>query len=155
MDYYGDVTYDAILKDEWCNLLVLGSISDKTRAELAIYHKNGKMGVMHITQDNREEGCFCYCEILVPCEYDEIRFLHTVEGTCLLVTKQDKQGIISLSAFDNLGYKHVFYQELFPCVYDEIRYIGGYPSYFLLHVGNTVTKYNFMTKDMMLEIKIT
>ena len=98
MEYYGDVTYDGILKDEWCNLRVLGSISEKIRVELGIYHNDGKMGIMHITQDDyREEGYFC-CETFVPCEYEEIGFLHTTEGTYLLVTKQEKQGVIALSA---------------------------------------------------------
>ena len=78
--------------------------------------------------------------------------MRTTDGTYLLVTQNGKQGIIALSAFDNMGYKHVFYQELFPCVYDEIRYIGGYPSYFLLQEGNVTMKYNFMTKEMKLEM---
>ena len=153
MNYYGDVIFDAILKDEWCDLWVLGSISDKTRVELAIYHKNGKMGVMHITQDAYQDEGYYFCEELVPCEYEEISFLHTVEGTYLFVSKQGKQGIIALSAFDNMGYKHVFYQELFPCICDEIKYISGYPSYFMLHEGNIVMKYNFVTKEMTLEMK--
>lgn len=153
MNSYGDVTYDAILKDEWCDLRILGSIADKTRVELAIYHKNGKIGVMHITQDDYRDEGYCFCEAFIPCEYEEIGFLHTTEGTYLLVVKQGKQGVIALSAFDNMGYKHVFYQELFPCVYDEIRYIGGYPSYFLLYEGDTITKYNFMTKEISLELR--
>ena len=152
MNSYGDVYFDTIVKDEWCDLAVLGSIADKTRVELAIYYEKGKMGVMHLTQDNYRDEGYCFCEEFVPCDYDEISFMRTTDGTYLLVTKNGKQGIIALSAFDNMGYKHVFYQELFPCVYDEIRYIGGYPSYFLLREGNVTMKYNFMTKEMKLEM---
>lgn len=151
MNDYEDVTYDAILKDEWCELKVFGSIADRHRVELAIYEKNAKKGVTHIIQDKFIDEKSYYCDEFIPCEYDEIAFLHTAEGTYLLVTKADKQGVIALSASRNKGDNHVFYQELFPCMYDEIKYIGGYPSYFLLYEGNTVMKYNFMTRKMTLE----
>lgn len=154
MQYYGDVDFESTMKSELCEIRVLGTENETIKADLVIVEKNGKYGLIQAEHDENwfEEGV-CFCEYILYCEYEEIDFLKTAVGTGVLIRKDGKIGFYTFSASSGNQNSHIFCEEMFPCVYDEISYTGGYPAYFRLFEGNQVTRYNFMTKEMTLEMR--
>ena len=70
-----------------------------------------------------------------------------------MIRKNEKIGFYLITAASEDKNSHIFCDELFPCVYDRIEYVNSYPSYFHLHEGNNVMKYNVLTKEMTLEMR--